>query len=75
MSLIATIDCDRFVKNILAIKEKTKTNIIAIVKADAYGHGASILAKVAEPYVDSFAVIDIIATKSPFLNWAFSIYF
>ncbi|MCL2847178.1 MAG: alanine racemase [Firmicutes bacterium] len=58
MSLIAKIDCDRFISNIKAIKSKVRTNIIAVVKADAYGHGASVLAPVAEPFIDGFAVID-----------------
>ena len=40
----AEIDLNALENNIINIKSKTKSKIIAVVKADAYGHGADICA-------------------------------
>ena len=58
MPLIAKVNIKQFIDNILAIKKRTRAKIIAVVKADAYGHGAAVLAKHSEPYVAEFAVAD-----------------
>ena len=60
MPLIASINISQFLANIKAIKQKVRTNIIAVVKADAYGHGAAALSKYSQDFVDAFAVADII---------------
>ena len=43
----AVIDMERFGNNIDIARNLSKSDIIAVVKADAYGHGAKILAKYA----------------------------
>ena len=57
----AKIDLSAIKENFVALKalihEKTKT--MAIVKANAYGHGAVRVAKVLENMADYFAVADI----------------
>ena len=59
MSLVATIDVSQFIRNIQTIRKRTRTNIIAVVKADAYGHGAAALSQYGQNYVEEFAVADI----------------
>lgn len=44
---------------VLSRKVKKGTDIMAVVKADAYGHGAGEVAKTLQPHVNSFAVNDI----------------
>jgi len=58
MPLIAQVNVSQFAKNIRAIRAKTGTNIMAVVKADAYGHGAATLATSSQNIVDEFAVAD-----------------
>lgn len=54
------IDIDALCKNFDIIKEKTGAKISAVVKADAYGHGAVTVAKALEEKgVESFAVSNI----------------
>ncbi|NPA32515.1 MAG: alanine racemase [Aquificae bacterium] len=55
---VLEIDEERIGENVRKIYEFSKKKIIAVVKADAYGVGASLIAKILEPmkYVDSFAV-------------------
>ncbi|MDR2884427.1 MAG: alanine racemase [Deferribacteraceae bacterium] len=57
----ARIDLDRFASNINAVREQSNADIIAVVKADAYGHGMVRLAKHAYDTcnVKSFAVATI----------------
>ena len=43
----AVIDMKRFGSNIDIARNLSKSDIIAVVKADAYGHGAKVLAKYA----------------------------
>ena len=54
----AYIDLKILQKNARAIKKKLKydTKFCAVVKADAYGHGAEKIASALYPYCDSFAV-------------------
>ncbi len=54
----ALIDMERFGDNIDTARALSKSDIIAVVKADAYGHGAIVLAKYAynEKNVTNFAV-------------------
>ena len=48
-SPIIEINLDRLVQNALLIKERAKdSEVLAVVKADAYGHGASTVTKVLE---------------------------
>ena len=48
-SAIIEINLDRLVQNALLIKERAKdSEVLAVVKADAYGHGASTVTKVLE---------------------------
>lgn len=56
------IDLERFASNIELARSLSKSDIIAVVKADAYGHGAKILAKYAyeEMNVTHFAVATMI---------------
>lgn len=58
----AVIDLERFHSNIELARSLSKSDIIAVVKADAYGHGAKILAKYAfqEMNVTHFAVATMI---------------
>lgn len=64
----AAIDLDAFVYNLEHIKANTAagTKVIAVVKTDAYGHGALPLAREAEgfDYVWGFAVATIEEAKS-----------
>lgn len=58
----AVIDLERFLSNIELARNLSKSDIIAVVKADAYGHGAKILAQYAynELNVTHFAVATMI---------------
>lgn len=57
----AKINLDAITHNINMVKQKVKegTKIMAVVKADAYGHGAVTIAKHLENEVDYFGVADI----------------
>lgn len=54
----ADIDLDAIYKNAENAKKLTKpgTKFMAIVKADAYGHGAIPVAKVLDPIADAYGV-------------------
>lgn len=54
----AVIDLNLLVKNALEIRAKLNKGVkfCAVVKADAYGHGAGVVANALYPYVDCFAV-------------------
>ena len=58
----AVIDMKRFGSNIDIARNLSKSDIIAVVKADAYGHGAKVLAKYAyeEKNIRNFAVATMI---------------
>lgn len=58
----AVIDMENFGHNIDIARKLSKSDIIAVVKADGYGHGAKILAKYAyeEKKVKNFAVATMI---------------
>lgn len=58
----AVIDLERFISNIELARSLSKSDIIAVVKADAYGHGAKVLAKYAYKHanVTHFAVATMI---------------
>ena len=51
-----SLDLDAIEQNLSAIAKKAKTKILAVVKADAYGHGAVPLAKHLESRSDFFGV-------------------
>lgn len=55
------VDLDRIRDNFLAVKRKVgdKTGILAVIKADAYGHGAIETARELESLCDFFGVADI----------------
>lgn len=54
----ANIDLDAICENIKTIRDTIKkdTQIMAVIKADGYGHGAVPLARVLDPLVEWFAV-------------------
>ncbi len=57
----AIVDLDKIEANFRAIKEKVgkKTKIMAVIKADAYGHGAVETARLLKDECDFFGVADI----------------
>ncbi|MBQ9545123.1 MAG: alanine racemase, partial [Clostridia bacterium] len=57
----AQIDTDALKKNFDAIRKNTseKTKVCAVIKADAYGHGALIAARALEKRADFFMVAEI----------------
>ena len=50
------IDMDAILANFDAVQSKTRVPIMAIIKADAYGHGAVQIARLLEPKVAFFGV-------------------
>ncbi|MDD5936997.1 MAG: alanine racemase [Clostridiales bacterium] len=58
LRVCANVDLDAICDNIKATKNIVKegTKIMAVIKADGYGHGAVPLARVLDPLVDWFAV-------------------
>lgn len=52
----AQIDCAALVHNYRYAKELTKTKAFAVLKADAYGHGAVTAARALQSVADGFAV-------------------
>src|SRR5256885_14676515 len=44
-STVADIDLDAIASNVEAIRARSKADVIAVVKADAYGHGAEAVAE------------------------------
>jgi len=56
----AEIDTDALLHNLNIIKDTVKTQLCAVVKADAYGHGVNIIAPILQKGgVDCFAVSNI----------------
>lgn len=53
------IDLDAILQNVIAIKEHTGKPLFAVVKADAYGHGAIRVATYLQHQVDMFAVATV----------------
>ena len=51
-----TIDLDAICENIDAVRAKVRTDVMAVVKADAYGHGAVPIAHLLEDKVAFFGV-------------------
>ena len=58
-STVADIDLDAIASNFAALKERANVEIIAVVKADAYGHGVE---AVAETLVDAGAAMLAVVT-------------
>lgn len=57
MSISIDVDVRRVLYNLELLRNDAKDKLIcAVVKADAYGHGASEITKNLDPYVDYFAV-------------------
>ena len=54
--LTAEIDLSAIKSNVATIKRRVKTEYYAVVKADAYGHGAVAVAKAIQSIVEGFAV-------------------
>ncbi len=54
----ARVDLGAMRKNVAAVRNKVRseTKIMAVIKADAYGHGASAVAKYLDGCVDAFGV-------------------
>ena len=44
-STVADIDLDAIASNVEAIRARSKADVVAVVKADAYGHGAQAVAE------------------------------
>ncbi|MCF6767841.1 alanine racemase [Thiotrichales bacterium 19S11-10] len=56
----ALINKDRLVKNIQALLNKVNPNeVLAMLKANAYGHGAVEVASIINPYVNGFGVASL----------------
>src|SRR5213592_1093643 len=58
-STVDDIDLDAIASNIAAIRRRANADVIAVVKADAYGHGAE---AVAETSFEAGAVMVAVAT-------------
>jgi len=58
-STVAEVDLDAIASNVEAIRARSKADVIAVVKADAYGHGAE---AVAETCFEAGAVMVAVAT-------------
>src|SRR5207245_5038119 len=58
-STVADVDLDAIASNVEAIHTRAKAEVIAVVKADAYGHGAE---AVAETCFEAGAVMVAVAT-------------
>jgi alanine racemase len=58
-STLADVDLDAIASNVDAIRARSKADVIAVVKADAYGHGAE---AVAETCFEAGAVMVAVAT-------------
>jgi alanine racemase len=58
-STVADVDLDAIATNVDAIRARSKADVIAVVKADAYGHGAE---AVAETCFEAGAVMVAVAT-------------
>ena len=57
MGLDIRTDRERLLRNLKTLKEKAKNKLIcAVVKANAYGHGANIVSSIVQNEVDYFAV-------------------
>src|SRR5256885_5445389 len=57
-STVADIDLDAITSNVEAIRARAKADVIAVVKADAYGHGAQ---AVSETCFEAGAVMGAVA--------------
>src|SRR3989442_12411933 len=58
-STVADVDLDAIASNVDAIRARSKADVVAVVKADAYGHGAE---AVAETCFEAGAVMVAVAT-------------
>src|SRR5437879_13867045 len=58
-STVVDVDLDAIAANLSSIRERAKADVIAVVKADAYGHGAE---AVAEASFEAGAVMVAVAT-------------
>src|SRR5881628_3420743 len=58
-STLADVDLDAIASNVEAIRARSNADVIAVVKADAYGHGAE---AVAETCFEAGAVMVAVAT-------------
>jgi len=58
-STVADVDLDAIASNVEAIRARAKADVIAVVKADAYGHGAE---AVTETCFEAGAVMVAVAT-------------
>src|SRR2546422_6740488 len=58
-STVADVDLDAIAANLAAIRSRANADVIAVVKADAYGHGAE---AVAETCFEAGAVMVAVAT-------------
>lgn len=62
--MIATVNLRSIRRNAVAWKEKTNTKLCAVVKADAYGHGAEEVCLALEGVADMFAVATLSEAES-----------
>src|SRR5207244_4463601 len=58
-STVADVDLDAIAANVRALRDRARADVIAVVKADAYGHGAE---AVAEACFEAGAVMLAVAT-------------
>lgn len=58
-STLAVISLEKIRRNLDLVLRRAQTNLYAVVKDDAYGHGAEAISLFLEPYVYGFAVATI----------------
>lgn len=69
------VDIDKIQRNIENVKKISKNkNICAVVKANAYGLGATVIAKYIENQVSYFAVANFIEAKKLKSFWHYKAY-
>ena len=56
---LAVISLNRIIENAAALQNAARRPLIAVVKDDAYGHGAERVSLALEPYVSGFAVSSV----------------
>ncbi len=58
-AVVVQVDLGRVRKNVAEVRRKTNADLLAVVKADAYGLGASAVAGAIGDLVDGFCVFDL----------------
>lgn len=56
MNLLSEVDLGVIRRNVEAVRRKTRVRVLVMVKADAYGHGMTAVARALEGTADRFGV-------------------